>query len=1136
MLDGFRFHRILSAPRRPDPGAGPDPVPSALFAALVGAHAELIALDGEGQTGAGLAVAWLRGPGETHIQILAGGRPYFPPSASGGPPPAVGTTTGTTADPATWPASLNQTHDDPLSGLVDGPGLGMGLPRLPPFPLSTPAGIHRPGAPQSATRTRAVAAAAAAAGQVTSPSDSHVDRPADPVPMLYPPGATSRALPTETVTADLARIPYWLRCAGAPDALWAAGPTGVPGAGGATAGGNGASAPGGGPRRGSFDDYAAHLAGPFAWLVVAWPVPPEHLEAERDALARTIPALRMREHDQDARLDLERAENRHRELGRAAASGMWDVEILVGAASRASAFSVAALLCSASDLDDLPYTLRPLGPVSSLAGALAARTPVGSQASARSPFRAGAELLAALARPPARELPGITLVTPHTFDVTPEGPNRTGPADPSGQPGAVRLGDVLDAGWSPAGTLSVARATLNRHAFVCGATGSGKSQTVRGLLESLARMPDAVPWLVLEPAKAEYARMAGRLADLTDVTDTADGPGRTTDGRGEVLVIRPGRLNAPPCSLNPLEPEAGFPLQSHLDLVRALFLAAFEAHEPFPQVLARALTACYHDLGWNLVLDRPEPPHRPRLHVRGPQADPLVDARRRYPTLGDLQRTATRVVETIGYGAEVTADVRGFVDVRIGSLRQGSPGRFFEGGHPLDIGALLTRNVVFELEDITSDQDKAFLLGAVLIRIVEHLRVRYGAAGAGGLRHVLVVEEAHRLLKNVTEGPAAAAVELFASLLAEIRAYGEGLVVVEQIPAKILPDVIKNTALKVMHRLPASDDREAVGATMNLRPEQSEVVVALPAGVAAVSVDGMDRPVLARMTAGDARESPQHARHISVPLAARRSPRCGLACRTERPCDLEETETAALAAHDPLVVLWVEALAAHQVTGFAHLLRGAPFNPSAALRARLEAASPRHLDCLLAHAVDRAVTARAALLASFVDPDEFADALYGTIRRLLATPVDSSTDNGTGVSGNGSDHSGRDEPDSRQFTAGVYRWQDIRIALGEAVINQGEDSPPHILTDSWHGRGLNIIGDTLGEQLAWLRASAIYTDGADQVCLGDPTESGLTEAVREIGGGTDRSAILTAMHHACDGPHLADLVDQIANLMQIAGP
>jgi uncharacterized protein len=52
---------------------------------------------------------------------------------------------------------------------------------------------------------------------------------------------------------------------------------------------------------------------------------------------------------------------------------------------------------------------------------------------------------------------------------------------------------------------------LNRHVFVCGATGSGKSQTVRHLLESAART--GIPWLVIEPAKAEYRLMAARLRE-----------------------------------------------------------------------------------------------------------------------------------------------------------------------------------------------------------------------------------------------------------------------------------------------------------------------------------------------------------------------------------------------------------------------------------------------------------------------------------------------------------------------------------------------------------------------------------------------------------------------------------------------
>ena len=75
---------------------------------------------------------------------------------------------------------------------------------------------------------------------------------------------------------------------------------------------------------------------------------------------------------------------------------------------------------------------------------------------------------------------------------------------------------------------------------------------------------------------------------------------------------------------------------------------------------------------------------------------------------------------------------------------------------------------------------------------------------------------------------------MFAGLLAEIRAYGEGLVIAEQIPARLVPDVIKNTAVKITHRLPAADDRDAVGATMNATPAQSRYLVTLAPGEAAV--------------------------------------------------------------------------------------------------------------------------------------------------------------------------------------------------------------------------------------------------------------------------------------------------------------
>jgi uncharacterized protein len=881
--------------------------------------------------------------------------------------------------------------------------------------------------------------------------------PARDVPVLYPPGATAAPLPASAVNAALDTFGVWTACLGEPDVLWTPGEDSQQAA-----------------LRAPFDDYVAHLPDAFGWLVIAEPLPVIAVDAERNRLISRIPMLRQRENSEAHRIELERTQARYRELTKARTSGVWSVRVLVGGPDSACVQRTAALLCSASDLEDVPYVLTPGRDQGTLAKCLAAEAAADD---ARSPFLASSEFLASVARPPARELPGIRAVSPRLFDVTPE----TG-----GGPEHIVLGQVLDESLIGVDELRVPYDTINRHAFVCGATGSGKSQTSRNLLEALARAPRPVPWLVVEPAKAEYARMAARL-----------GAG------GRVLTIRPGDLDSPPASLNPLEPESGFPLQSHADLVRALFLAAFEANEPFPQVMSAALLRCYTSAGWDLVTGELRPATKPRF--RDDEAAEF--SRPRYPTLGELQSAARDVVDNIGYGKEISADVRGFVDVRIGSLRTGTPGRFFEGGHPLDIGGLLRRNVVLELEPITNDQDKAFLMGAVLIRIVEHLRVRDQAGTTPGLGHVLLIEEAHRLLKNVTEGPAAAAVELFASLLAEIRAYGEGVVVVEQIPAKIVPDVIKNTALKVMHRLPARDDRDAVGATMNLDEAQSEAVVALPPGVAAVTVDGADRPLLIQVPLGEDREA-EGTRELTPPLAGRRSLLCGKDC-LERGCDLRELNEARALAESPVVTLWTEAVAASLVLGIY------PPAPRGHVRA-LWPAEARGLDCALATAVDRAVDARRPHLRRWVDADDFAGRLRDTLHAVLAGEVPP-------------------RHDRRRWQAGYYRYLLEWIALSDAVDAIGAEAaataPPHPQTQEWRSRGLILDGATLGQQLAEIVHHPAFAPGSKRAVLGNLDRSGLSDALTQVAGSASGSSLQHALRYVCDESHLPALLTTLPSLI-----
>jgi DNA helicase HerA-like ATPase len=900
-------------------------------------------------------------------------------------------------------------------------------------------------------------------------------------PVLFPPGAFVEPTRPGAVDEAFARQPRWVRCLGTvpveqPDSP--AGPGGWP------PGPPSPGRPADGVTSVGLDDYALHLQSSFVWLSVVEPVGPEAIDAEVEQLTARLTMVRKRESSESSRVDLERGQRRVRELTRARASGLWRVHVLAGGQDERQARQAAALLCGAVDSAGSGHLLFPGSEATSLTEALACT--VEGPDRAASPFLAGVDLVAVLMRPPVRELPGIRLLTPYRFDVTPvaaaalpatestpglddaPGPVGDGGEVDGGEPTAgpgVEVGQVVDESLRPVGRFVVPYATVNRHGFISGATGSGKSQTTRRILESLSTGPRPVPWLVIEPAKAEYAGMAGRLGQA-----------------GEVVVIRPGELDAPPASLNPLEPEPGFPLQSHADLVRALFLAAFEANEPFPQVLSHSLTECYTAAGWNLVSGRLARPVKPRYRVDEPE----VPAVGRYPTLRELQATARQVVDNIGYGREVAADVRGFVDVRMGSLRQGAPGRFFEGGHPLDVAGLVERNVVVELESITNDQDKAFLIGTVLIRLVEHLRVN---GPVPELRHVLVIEEAHRLLRNVQDGPAAAAVELLASLLAEIRAYGEGVVIVEQIPSKILPDVIKNTAFKVMHRLPARDDRDVVGATMNLTDQNSESVVSLPPGVAAVSVDGEDRPLLIGVDDGTQREWSATAVH-EPPLRGRRSALCGADCHTSA-CTLTQLDDASRVADHPAVVVWTEA-----VTG-ALILGRRPPRPRRAVLDQWTT-DPRRRDCALATLAERAVDARRTRLAPWVAPDDFAAHLATVLSTLLT---------------------GEDPPagEPGRWRAGAYRWQDTYTTLRAAVraAPNPAASPPHPDTAHWRTIGLDLDAATLAGQFERLKNDPAYAHGNERVLFGDTATSGLDTALVQLAGSATANGLRRSLIHAC---------------------
>jgi DNA helicase HerA-like ATPase len=688
-----------------------------------------------------------------------------------------------------------------------------------------------------------------------------------------------------------------------------------------------------------FESTLVTLMGrPFGWLVIAEQCGEQVLKDEVTDLQYELQVQRRG----DDELAVERIERRMAELEAFQEAGLWRVRVLAGAESAQDLDQIAPVLVGSVEMSHHPYRLRSGERSVRFHEAVHVDT---QDQDLKSPFIATAGALAALAGLPRREVPGLRVLDAGYFDVTSE----VGGEDASpGRREGLALGAILDGQDRQVGTFTVPLQTLNRHVFVTGATGSGKSQTVRHLLEQLTRA--GIPWLAIEPAKSEYAAMAGRINE-------------------PVTVVNPSDPAAVPLSVNPLAPEPGYPVQAHIDMVRALFQAAFDAEEPFPQIMSQALQRVYEANGWDVVTGRSRP---------GSAIEPAV------PTLEQLQKAALQVISDVGYGNELMADVKGFVDVRLRSLRIGSAGRFFEGGHPADIEGLLGKNVVLAIEDVANDEDKAFLMGTLIIRIVEHLRLRArrragGARDTPDLEHVIVIEEAHRLLRNRGEERASAhAVELFAGMLAEIRAYGEGIIVAEQIPTKLVPDVVKNTALKVVHRLPAYDDRRLVGAAMNLDEDQSREVVSLPPGAAAVFADGMDRPLRVRVPLGRDRERTLPG--PMPPIAARRSVACGGECRHGRACSLYELREADLLATAPewgWLRVWADTFVLSHLVG-----RPMPRVPDelgdvwAAQHARLR-------ECMLATVIDRVVGRRSVALRAAYAPEDLTESVAGVADRLL---------------------------------------------------------------------------------------------------------------------------------------------------------
>lgn len=359
---------------------------------------------------------------------------------------------------------------------------------------------------------------------------------------------------------------------------------------------------------------------------------------------------------------------------------------------------------------------------------------------------------------------------------------------------------------------------LTKHVLVTGFTGTGKTVTVLQLLHQLW-LDHNVPFLVIESAKKEYRGM------VTVEAMRAKSP--------LIRVYTLGNELCAPMRINPFQLLPGVRVEGHLSRLQPCFEASIPPLGPSSSVIAEALLRAYASHGWSLTDVYPE----------------SGEARRTFPTLSDFVREVENVLADRQYQGEVRSNLRAALLGRLRPLLIGSKGCMFDTPRcDPSFAELLSGPVIIELNDLNLD-DKALAAMFLLTLLREYRELRQ--ASPGHLCHITVVEEAHNVLENVASAGSSdtsasvdtryKAVQTFCSLLTEIRALGEGLVIADQSPEKLARDAVRNTNLQIAHQLRDARDRAVIAEAMIMDEPQRDYLGKLPPGRAALFQTGFEK-------------------------------------------------------------------------------------------------------------------------------------------------------------------------------------------------------------------------------------------------------------------------------------------------------
>jgi DNA helicase HerA-like ATPase len=205
------------------------------------------------------------------------------------------------------------------------------------------------------------------------------------------------------------------------------------------------------------------------------------------------------------------------------------------------------------------------------------------------------------------------------------------------------------------------------------------------------------------------------------------------------------------------------------------------------------------------------------------------------PTLEDL----IRIIEAYPLRSAYDNETKVALLRRLVPLTQGQVGKAMNGPSSLSFEEILSSVVCVELGHLRDMQTRS-IFTEIMLKILYEFRTR----ASENIEHLTVVEEARNIApaRRDEEPPSVGE-----RMVSELRKFGESMVFVAQFPTQLASEIIKNSAVRIVHRIAWHEDMEIVANSIGLNQNQKEHLGMLDVGEAVVSLARLPRPILVRI-------------------------------------------------------------------------------------------------------------------------------------------------------------------------------------------------------------------------------------------------------------------------------------------------